>query len=58
MSINKKRPSSTDKNNEIKQLGKWIQTQQKNYKNNKQIMTDKTIRTEYKAFIKKYKEYF
>ena len=35
---NNKRPSSVSKNKEIKTLGTWINTQQRNYKNNKEIM--------------------
>ena len=30
--LNKKRPSDSDKDSNIKQLGKWISHQQKNYK--------------------------
>ena len=54
---NKKRPSQTDKNKDIKQLGKWISTQQRNYKSNKQIMKDSNIRKLYEEFIEKYKKY-
>ena len=53
-----KRPSSEDKNKEIKQLGSWLSDQYQNYKKNEQIMKDETIRKEYKTFIEKYKEYF
>jgi hypothetical protein len=52
------RPSSESKNNEIKKLGSWLYTQNKNYKNNKEIMKDKNIREMYENFIKEYKEYF
>ena len=55
---NNKTPSQHDKNKDIKQLGQWLGTQQKNYKNNKQSMKNDTIRKEYESFIEKYKEYF
>jgi FMN-dependent NADH-azoreductase len=54
---NKKRPSSTDKNKDIKILGQWLSDQQKNYKSNKNIMKDSNIRKLYEEFIEKYKEY-
>lgn len=55
-----KRPSTTDKNIEIKQLGVWILRQAANYKKKCQIMTDDTIYTNWKLFINldKYKKYF
>ncbi len=55
---NNKRPSNSDKDFEIKRLAKWINTQQKNYLNNEQIMKDETIRKEWIQFIEKYKQYF
>jgi ribosomal protein S17E len=55
---NSKRPSSEDKNKDIKQLGQFLSNQQKNYKNNEQIMKDSNIRKLYEEFIKKYKKYF
>ena len=57
---NNKRPSSVSKNKEIKTLGTWINTQQRNYKNNKEIMKDSTIYDEWTNFINsdKYNEYF
>ena len=56
--LNKKRPSSIDKNKEIKQLGSWISNQQTNYKTKKQIMSDEKIHNEWTQFLEKYKEYF
>jgi superfamily II DNA or RNA helicase len=56
--INNKRPSKTDKNNDIKQLGSWISNQLNNYKNNEYSMSDETIRKSWKQFIEKYKKYF
>ncbi len=55
---NKKKPSSYDKNKDIKMLGQWITKQQNNYKNNEQIMKEENIRKKWKEFIEKYKEYF
>ena len=55
---NGKRPSDSNKNIEIKKLGLWILTQQKNYNKNEQIMNDETIKKHWDDFIKKYKQYF
>jgi hypothetical protein len=55
---NGKRPSQTDKNDEIKQNGRWLSTQQKNYTNKKNIMKDETIRAEYETFRAKYPQLF
>jgi superfamily II DNA or RNA helicase len=57
---NNKRPSCSDKNNDIKQLGSWISTQQKNYAVKKQIMANKTIYDQWTQFINsdKYSQYF
>jgi hypothetical protein len=55
---NRKSPSSTDKNSNIKKLGYFICDQKQNYKNNICIMKDKEIRNQWDNFIKKYEEYF
>jgi hypothetical protein len=57
---NKKRPLTHDKNNTIKQLGKWLSTQQNNYKKEKCIMKNENIKDKFKKFIEdiKYKQYF
>jgi len=55
---NKKRPSSKDKNENIKKMGLWITNQIKNYKNNDRIMKNEDIKKEWEKFIKEYKEYF
>jgi len=57
---NKKRPSEKDKNVEIKQLGSWIGTQLKNYKNKEYIMKNEKIYNEWTSFINDpiYKIYF
>jgi len=57
---NHKRPSQTDPDNDVKQMGSWISNQQKNYPKEAYIMADKHIRSQWKAFIEnpKYKDYF
>jgi len=57
---NKKRPSTTDKNKEIKLLGNWCSSQQDNYKKCLQIMKNQEIYDKWTEFINddKYKEYF
>jgi superfamily II DNA or RNA helicase len=58
--LNKKRPSETDKNDDIKSLGKWICTTQLKYKQKKQIMINDEIYNLWDNFINdnKYKKYF
>ena len=53
-----KKPTSTDKNIEIKSLAKWIISQQQNYKNIEQIMGNKKIYNKWTEFLEKYKIYF
>ena len=57
---NKKRPSESNKDKEIKTLGSWISTQQNNYKTKSQIMSSEEINNKWTDFINddKYKEYF
>ena len=55
---NNKRPSSEDKNKDIKILASWVQRQIKNYINKKQIMQNEDIYNEWSNFIDKYEEYF
>jgi hypothetical protein len=40
----KKTPSQNHKDKNIKKLGEWISNQQKNYKNNEQIMKNENIK--------------
>jgi hypothetical protein len=56
---NKKRPSNKYKDQDVKQLGTWICTQQNNYKTIKDIMKDDMIYKAWTDFINdtKYKEY-
>jgi len=49
-----KRPSSSDKNENIQKLGRWLITQGKNYKSNKHIMSDNEIRQKWVEFTKQY----
>jgi hypothetical protein len=55
---NKKKPSQTDENKEIKQLGCWIATQLKNYKTKKHNMKNKEIYNDWTQFINEYQKYF
>ena len=55
---NKKRPSNSDKNKEIKQLASWIGTQQTNYKTKEKIMSNDNIYSEWTYFLEQYQEYF
>ena len=52
------RPSRNDKNQEIKKLGYWINTQQNNYKKKNDIMKNKEIRKKWEKFIEDYEKYF
>jgi superfamily II DNA or RNA helicase len=54
---NKKIPSSSSKNKEIKTLGNWLSSQKTNYKIREQIMKDDLIYNEWTKFIDEYKEY-
>jgi hypothetical protein len=55
---NNKKPSTIDKNKEIKQMANWIGTQQKNYDKEQFIMKNKEIRKRWEQFVEKYNEYF
>ena len=53
-----KRPSAHDKNKEIKQLGGWIGTQQKNYTKKQKNMKTQEICTKWEQFTDEYQKYF
>jgi len=55
-----KRPSSEDKDNEIKKLGKWIGTNTTNYKKKQNNMKNEEIRTSWEEFTTddRYYNYF
>jgi hypothetical protein len=55
---NRKLPSTIDKDKNIKSLGNWLLTQQRNYKNKKEIMKNEEIRKLWEDFIEKYNELF
>ena len=57
MEQHKHTPSSSDKNPEIKKIGKWLTHQKENYTKNIQIMSKPDIRTEWEATLQKYREY-
>ena len=58
--LNHKRPNILDKSEEIKKLGRWTVSQNKNYKKRKEIMKNENIRKIWYEFINsdKYKKYF
>jgi len=53
---NDKRPSTHDKDKNVRKLGRWIQLQQHNYR--KQIMKNHEIRQLWVQFVEKYEKYF
>lgn len=57
---NNKKPSNNDRDNNIRQLALWINTQQTNYKRSSDIMKNIDIRNRWNEFInnEKYKKYF
>ena len=55
---NNKRPSESDKDINIKQLGCWIVQQKIKYKKKVNIMTNNIIYNKMTEFINEYKEYF
>ncbi len=55
---NNEKPTRYDKNSKIKQLGEWLSDQQKNYKNNNDIMKNNDIRKKWEDFILEHKKYF
>ena len=54
---NNKSPASTDKNQNIAKLGRWIAEQRINYKNKIKSMTDEHRCKLWEQFLKEYKEY-
>jgi len=54
----KKKPTESDKNEEIQKLGRWINLQQANYKRKKESMKDDKIYYEWSQFMIEYQEYF
>jgi superfamily II DNA or RNA helicase len=58
--INKKRPSEVNKDKQIASLGKWISSQQLNYRRNIKSMNNETNKKLWEDFIKnsKYSKYF
>lgn len=54
----KKRPSTINKNNNMKQLGEWVSTQLQTYKNMTASMKNPMIKEKWKSFVLKYKEHF
>ena len=58
--VNNKRLSTRDKNNEIKQLAKWVETQQKNFTQKEHLMTNNEVYELWKELLnnEKYRKYF
>ena len=56
--INKNKKKPTRKNNDEKKYGVWLALQVQNYRKNKYIMLDDTIRHLWEDFISEYKDYF
>jgi hypothetical protein len=60
MDTNNKRPSNSDKDKQISQLGSWISNQQTNYKKKAKIMINEEIYNNWTNLLNdaKYKQYF
>jgi hypothetical protein len=54
---NGKKPTISDKDKEIKKLGRWISLQQANYKNRKEVIIDEKICYEWSQFMIDYQQY-
>jgi superfamily II DNA or RNA helicase len=55
---NSKRPSSADKNNDIKRLGLWVVRQTNDHKKLQYNMKDNIIKQSWELFTSRYKQYF
>jgi len=55
---NGKKPTISDKDKEIKKLGRWISLQQANYKKRKKVFIDDKICYKWSQFMKDYQQYF
>jgi len=55
---NNKLPSSTDKNKDIKKIGKWISHQKENYSKKECIMKEENIRNKWEDFMNTYPHLF
>ncbi len=53
----KQLPSTVDQKSEIRTLGRWVNTQQKNYPKNVYIMLNPEIRSEWETTLQKYGDY-
>jgi hypothetical protein len=54
---NEKKPTISNKDNEIKKLGRWINLQQANYKKREKVFIDDNICYEWSQFMKDYQQY-
>ena len=57
INTNQKSPLTTDKNEETKKLGQWLDRQRTNYKKNEGIMKNTVVKKSWEKFIDKYKVY-
>jgi superfamily II DNA or RNA helicase len=57
MEEHKQLPSTVDQKSEIRTLGRWVNTQRKNYPNNVYIMLNPEIRSEWETTLQKYGDY-
>lgn len=55
---NEKKPSSSDRDPEIKALGRWLIQQQQKYSSRKKIMNLSDIRLSWEKFFEEYSKYF
>jgi superfamily II DNA or RNA helicase len=53
-----KKPPRNDKNKGIQTLSNWVNVQKTNYKNNKYIMQNNSIRKKWEQFVEKHKIHF
>ncbi len=58
ISANEKLPTRYNKDIEIKQLGRWLSSQQQSYSKKENIMVDLSIRKKWELFVNEYKKYF
>ena len=54
----RKQPSQIAKDEEVRDLGKWLSTQKQNYKNKTQRMKDESNYNQWTEFLEEYKEVF
>ncbi len=53
-----KMPTGSDKNDDIRYLGKWLGTQKRTFEKKQQIMKDPTIYNIWKKFVEQHGKFF